>query len=90
MLAMMEESIQTFHRHKDVCICRKIRDYFNIPKLHFASHYVHCIKLHRTNDNFNAEYSQRHRIDLAKDACHTTNHTDEYSQVTKWLESKGT
>jgi hypothetical protein len=61
---------------------------FNIPKLHFASHYVDLIKLYGTTDNFNTEHTERLHIDLAKDAYAATNHKDEFSQMTTWLERK--
>ncbi|KIJ12606.1 hypothetical protein PAXINDRAFT_14528 [Paxillus involutus ATCC 200175] len=37
-------------------------------------------------DNYNTEYTERLHIDLAKDAYRATNHKDEYSQMTAWLE----
>jgi hypothetical protein len=39
-------------------------------------------------DNFNTEYTERLHIDLAKDAYGATNHKDEFSQMTVWLERK--
>ena len=65
-----------------------IRNAFNIPKLHSARHYVEYIKLYGTLDNFNTEYTERLHIDLAKDAYAATNHKDEFTQMTIWLERK--
>ncbi|KAG1785031.1 uncharacterized protein HD556DRAFT_1435284 [Suillus plorans] len=59
---------------------------FDLPKLHFFHHYVHMIKLYGTTDNYNTEYTEHLHIDLAKDAYRTTNHKDEYPQMTLWLE----
>ncbi|RXW20300.1 hypothetical protein EST38_g5564 [Candolleomyces aberdarensis] len=87
-LGLMEEALAEFHKHKHIFTTLGIRDSFNIPKLHFASHYVRCIKLFGTTDNFNTEYTERLHIDLTKDAYHATNHKDEYTQMTKWLERK--
>jgi hypothetical protein len=84
----MEEALAEFHKHKHIFVTLGVRDHFNIPKLHFASHYVRCIKLFGTTDNFNTEYTERLHIDLAKDAYHATNHKDEYTQMTNWLERK--
>jgi hypothetical protein len=41
-----------------------------------------------TTDNYNTEQSERLHIDFAKDAYHATNHKDEFSQMTKWLECR--
>jgi hypothetical protein len=51
-------------------------------------HYVRCIKLFGTTDNFNTEDTETLHIDLTKDAYHATNHKDEYTQITRWLEQK--
>jgi hypothetical protein len=44
------------------------------------------IQEYGTTDNYNTEYTERLHIDLAKDAYRATNHKDEYSQMTLWLE----
>lgn len=41
-----------------------------------------------TTDNFNIEYTEWLHIDYAKDAYAATNHKDEFSQMTLWLEQK--
>ncbi|KAH9013364.1 hypothetical protein EDB85DRAFT_2076599 [Lactarius pseudohatsudake] len=53
-----------------------------------AHHYVDLIKLYGTTDNFNTETTERLHIDLAKDTYAATNHKDEFSQMTTWLERK--
>ena len=65
-----------------------MRSNFNLPKLHSLLHYVSSIKLFGTTDNYNTEYTERLHIDLAKDAYRATNHKDEYTQMTIWLERK--
>ena len=65
-LKLMDDSLANFHDHKHIFIQLGLRDNFNIPKLHFISHYVRCIKLFGTTDNFNTEYTERLHIDLAK------------------------
>jgi hypothetical protein len=87
-LGLMEEALKTFHENKHVFTTLGIRDHFNIPKLHFASHYVRCIKLFGTTDNFNTEYTERLHIDLAKDAYRATNRKEELPQMVNWLERK--
>jgi hypothetical protein len=87
-LSLMEEALNTFHQNKHIFTTLGIRDHFNIPKLHFASHDVRCIRLFGTTDNFNTEYTERLHIDLAKDAYRATNRKDELPQMVKWLERK--
>ncbi len=87
-LELLEDALSRFHENKSIFVDLGIRDHFNIPKLHFASHYVDLIKLYGTTDNFNTENTERLHIDLAKDAYAATNHKDEFSQMTIWLERK--
>ena len=88
-LQLLEDSLRCFHDNKSIFVDLDIRDAFNIPKLHCsARHYVEYIKLYGTLDNFNTEYTERLHIDLAKDAYAATNHKDEFTQMTTWLERK--
>ncbi|KAF8811590.1 hypothetical protein BYT27DRAFT_7231651 [Phlegmacium glaucopus] len=87
-LQLLEDSLRRFHDNKSIFVDLDIRDAFNIPKLHSARHYVEYIKLYGTLDNFNTEYTERLHIDLAKDAYAATNHKDEFTQMTIWLERK--
>ncbi|KAJ8509360.1 hypothetical protein ONZ45_g8474 [Pleurotus djamor] len=87
-LKLLEDALEAFHTNKGIFVDLGIRDSFNIPKLHFAKHYVHFIQLYGTLDNFNTEYTERLHIDLAKDAYEATNHKDEFRQMTVWLERK--
>jgi len=77
-----------FHDNKDIFIDLGIREHFGLPKLHSLTHYASSIQLFGTTDNYNTEQSERLHIDLAKDAYRATNHKDEYSQMTKWLECR--
>jgi hypothetical protein len=77
-----------FHDNKDIFIDLGIRDHFSLPKLHSLTHYASSIQLFGTTDNYNTEQTERLHIDLAKDAYRATNHKDEYSQMTKWLERR--
>jgi len=85
-LELLEDALQRFHDNKDIFVDLGLRESFNLPKLHFASHYVEYIKLYGTLDNFNTEYTERLHIDLAKDAYAATNNKDEFMQMTIWLE----
>ncbi|KII92122.1 hypothetical protein PLICRDRAFT_103181 [Plicaturopsis crispa FD-325 SS-3] len=87
-LDLLDDALQRFHANKDIFVDLGIREDFNIPKLHFLRHYVLCIKMFGTTDNYNTEYTERLHIDLAKDAYRATNHKDEYPQMALWLERK--
>jgi hypothetical protein len=87
-LELLEDALARFHSNKNIFVDLGIRDAFNLPKLHFARHYVTYIKLYGTLDNFNTEYTERLHIDLAKDAYAATNHKDEFTQMTIWLQRK--
>ncbi|KAF9529836.1 hypothetical protein CPB83DRAFT_924972 [Crepidotus variabilis] len=87
-LAILEDALQRFHDNKNIFVDLGIRENFNLPKLHFALHYVDLIRLFGTTDNVNTEYTERLHIDFAKDAYEATSHKDEFSQMTLWLERK--
>jgi hypothetical protein len=87
-LELLEDSLEQFHDNKEIFVDLDIRNSFNIPKLHFARHYVDYIKLYGTLDNYNMEYTERLHIDFAKDAYAATNHKDELTQMAVWLERK--
>ena len=87
-LHLLHQSLKDFHEHKQIFVDLGVRDDFNLPKLHSLAHYVESIQLFGTTDNYNTEYTERLHIDLAKDAYRATNHRDEYSQMTTWLERK--
>jgi hypothetical protein len=87
-LELLEDALSRFHANKDIFVELGIREGFNLPKLHFVSHYVKLIKLYGTTDNFNTKYTERLHIDLAKDAYAATNFKDEFTQMTTWLERK--
>ena len=85
-LELLEDVLSQFHESKSIFIDLQIRQHFNLPKLHFASHYVDLIKLYGTTDNFNTEYTERLHIDYPKSAYTATNHKDEFTQMTTWQE----
>ena len=42
-LDVLEQCLKTFHENKKIIIDLKIREHFNIPKIHAIMHYVACI-----------------------------------------------
>jgi hypothetical protein len=87
-LSLLDDALELFHDNKHIFIDLGLRDQFKIPKLHSAKLHSQYICLYGTLDNYNTEYTERLHIDLAKDAYHATNHKDEFSQMTLWLEQK--
>ena len=87
-LELLEDALSRFHENKSIFLDLGIRHHFNIPKFHFATHYVELIKLYGTTDNFNTETTERLHIDFAKVAYAATNHKDEFLQMTTWLGRK--
>ncbi|KAG1749474.1 hypothetical protein EDB19DRAFT_1893531 [Suillus lakei] len=87
-LSLLDEALILFHNNKQIFVDLGIRNHFNLPKLHATHHYISMIHFFGTMDNYNTEYTERLHIDLAKDAYHTKNHKDEYTQMTQWLKRK--
>ncbi|KAJ6461769.1 hypothetical protein C8R45DRAFT_841981 [Mycena sanguinolenta] len=87
-LVLLDDARERFHANKSIFVDLGVRDDFNLPKLHSWIHYGMNIKLYGSSDNYNTEYTERLHIDLAKDAYRSTNHKDEFPQMTVWLEHK--
>ncbi|KAF8889565.1 hypothetical protein BD779DRAFT_1610960 [Infundibulicybe gibba] len=87
-LGQLNQALDRFHKDMEVFVDLGIRTDMNFPKLHSLRHYITMIIFFGTTDNYNTEYTERLHIDLAKDAYRATNHKDEYSQMTTWLERK--
>ncbi len=87
-ISRMQDQLRQFHENKVVFLDLSMRMQFNLPKLHSLSHYTSSIELFGTTDNYNMEQLERLHIDLVKDAYCATNHKEEYSQMTKWLERR--
>ncbi|KAM6491269.1 hypothetical protein JOM56_013508 [Amanita muscaria] len=85
-LRLLRQALDQFHKNKSIFLDLGIRENFEIPKIHACAHYVSSIKLYGTTDNYSTQSTERLHIDLAKDAFRSTNHKDEYPQMTLWLE----
>ena len=85
-ITCLEDSISHFHNNKDIFINLGICKHFNLPKIHSLIHYGPSIQLFGTTDNYNTEQMEQLHIDFTKDTYWATNHKDEYSQMTLWLE----
>ncbi|KAI9437037.1 hypothetical protein H4582DRAFT_2112014 [Lactarius indigo] len=85
-VVQLNEALARFHSNKAIFVDLGICEHFNILKFHSLMHYTRLIALFGTMDNYNTEQTERLHIDFTKDAYHTTNHKDEYPQMTTWLE----
>ncbi len=87
-LQLLDEALEAFHANKQIFVDLGIREHYQLPKLHSLDHYRQSIEFHGTTDNYDTQYSEHLHIDLTKDAYRATNHKDELSQMTRWLERK--
>ena len=85
-LNSLESCLKTFHNHKKIIIELKIREHFNIPKLHALLHYVNCIHSLGFADGYNMESPERLHIDFAKEAYCASNKRDYVEQMAVWLQ----
>jgi hypothetical protein len=85
-LDSLESCLKTFHRNKDIVIELKIREHFNIPKIHSLLHYVNCIRSLGSADGYNTESPERLHIDFAKEAYRASNKRDYVEQMAVWLQ----
>ena len=63
-----------------------VQDHFNILKIHSLLHYSSSIHIFSTTNNYNTEQTEQLHIDFVKNAYCSTNHKDEYPQMTTWME----
>jgi len=85
-LTSLQQSLETFHEHKDVFIELGIRQHFNIPKLHNIQHYIDAIYSLGSADGYNTELPERLHIDFAKSAYLASNKRDFLEQMAIWLQ----
>ncbi|KAJ7168730.1 hypothetical protein C8R46DRAFT_897819, partial [Mycena filopes] len=84
-LVKLEAAWRLFHANKDIFKTKKIRDDFNIPKIHSMQHYVDMIRALGTADGYNTELSERLHIDCAKLGYAASSKKDYIRQMTTWL-----
>ena len=85
-LTSLQESLETFHRHKHVFVAFGVRDSFNIPKIHNIQHYVDAIYSLGSADGYNTKLPERLHIDFAKSAYLASNKRDFVEQMAIWLQ----
>ena len=85
-LTSLQQSLETFHAHKNIFIELGIREHFNIPKLHNIQHYVDSIYSLGSADGYNTELPERLHIDYAKSAYLASNKRDFLEQMAIWLQ----
>ncbi|KAI5995121.1 hypothetical protein EDD15DRAFT_2387675 [Pisolithus albus] len=85
-LKAMEDNLKTFHDDKHVLIDLRIREDFNVPKIHSLRHYMSSIRALGSADGYNTEYPERLHIDYAKDAYRASNKRDYVEQMALWLQ----
>ncbi|EPS99698.1 hypothetical protein FOMPIDRAFT_53043 [Fomitopsis schrenkii] len=73
-LKYMTDTLELFHKHKDILKELGIRKHMNIPKFHSLLHYIDSIQNLGTTDNYNMEMFEQLHIDCAKKAWRATNH----------------
>ncbi|KAF5316434.1 hypothetical protein D9619_006912 [Psilocybe cf. subviscida] len=84
-LGYLQDALNSFHENKSYFIEVDARKHLNLPKLHSISHYIQCIKLFGTTDNYNTEMFERLHIDFAKQGWRASNQRDEFPQMIRWL-----
>ena len=85
-LDALEQCLKKFHENKTIFVELKIREHFNIPKIHAIMHYVNCIRALGSADGYNTESPERLHIDFAKDAYRASNKRDYMEQMALWLQ----
>lgn len=88
-LGYMKDALQVWKENRDYFLRVRVRgdkNDFNIPKFHSLLHYVTCIELFGTTNNYNTELFERLHIEFAKKGWRASNKRDETPQMTTWLE----
>ncbi|KAI5997719.1 hypothetical protein EDC04DRAFT_2872263 [Pisolithus marmoratus] len=86
LLRAMEESLKTFHDHKQLLINLQICEDFNVPKIYSLLHYVSLLQALRSAHSYNTEYPEHLHIDYAKDAYCASNKHDYIEQMALLLQ----
>ncbi|KAF8510439.1 hypothetical protein JB92DRAFT_2831560 [Gautieria morchelliformis] len=81
-LNCLQDALNRFHCYKEAFVHSKIRDHFQIPKLHMIEHYVESIMSWGTADGFNTELPERLHIDFSKVGYRASSPKDFIIQMT--------
>ncbi|KAJ7023001.1 hypothetical protein C8F04DRAFT_1240393 [Mycena alexandri] len=84
-LKKLEEAWLLFHANKIIFKNKKIRNDFDIPKIHSMQHYVDMIRALGTADGYNTELSEHLHIDCAKLGYAASSRKEYIRQMTTWL-----
>ena len=87
-LTSLRTALAQFHANKSIFVDLGIRLHFKLPKLHSLDHYPLSIEFFGTTNNYDTQYMEHLHTDFAKDAYCATNHRNEFSQMTLWLEHR--
>lgn len=87
-LFALEQCLKKFHENKEIMVELKIRDHFNILKLHAILHYAACIRALGSADGYNTESPEHLHINFAKDAYRASNKWDYTEQMALWLQQR--
>lgn len=82
-LKYMENSLHIFHSTNDIFLRLKIKDNFDIPKIHSMNHYVESINAKGTADGYNTEHPEQLHINLSNELYHATNKKEYMQQMVK-------
>ena len=84
-LGYLRTALSNFHKVKDHFIKVTQWKHLNLPKLHLLVHYIDCIELFGTTNNYNTGMFEWLHIDFAKHGWWATNQWDEFPQMIRWL-----
>ncbi|KAF7795494.1 hypothetical protein EIP86_006656 [Pleurotus ostreatoroseus] len=91
-LEYMEDALDEFHKYNKIFLTLGARSggHFNLPKLHALQHYIDCIRLFGTTNNYDTALSERLHIDFVKEAYRNSNKKDATEQMCRWLRRRET
>jgi hypothetical protein len=84
-LGYLQAALNAFEKEKSFFIETNIRLDLNIPKFHSLHHYIECIQLFGTTDNYNTEMFERLHIDFAKEGWRASNQKNAFPQMIAYL-----
>lgn len=87
-LQLLENSLQTFHDHKDAVLAAGARssDHFQIPKLELLQHVVPSIRDSGAVMQWSADVTEHSHVTEVKNPARAGNNQDYYSQIARHLD----